>query len=251
MGGCAPRSSPTCTSATPIGEDLLRDADLRRTLLDEIASRRPPRPARRRPRAARTAAARGARSGAAVLRGARRGDGRARDRPRPRQPRPPPRRAAAGKGREGERRRPIGPGAARASPREEPTAALDALARRRRADARLPRRLAARRRLRHPRPLHGLPHEPAANRVHRRGRRDAGLRPGPGPGRRRRLRARPASRLRLLLRPRPVEPGARARPAPRRAPGARSPAATAGARACGRRRSRPRSAAASRRPCGR
>ena len=47
---------------------------------------------------------------------------------------------------------------------------------------RLPGGLAARRRLRDPRPLHGLPHEPAAARVHRRGGRDARLRPGAGPG---------------------------------------------------------------------
>ena len=47
------------------------------------------------------------------------------------------------------------------------------LARRGRAAARLPGHLAARRRLRHPRPLHGLPPVPAPRRVRRRGGADA------------------------------------------------------------------------------
>ncbi len=82
------------------------------------------------------------------------------------------------------------------------------LARRGRAQHRLPRRLAARRRLRDPRPLHGLPHVTAAPGVRRRGGDDALRRPpGPACGARR-LRARPAPDLRLLLRLRRGRPGA-------------------------------------------
>ncbi len=84
---------------------------------------------------------------------------------------------------------------------------------------RLPRDLAARRRLRDPRPLHGLPHEPAAARVHRRGDRDAALRAAC------RARRRPSDYERVL---RPVYgfsyalAQSRARPARRRRPSERA-----------------------------
>ena len=63
---------------------------------------------------------------------------------------------------------------------------------------RLPGDLAPRGRLRHPRSLHGLPHEPAASRVRRRGGGDAGPWPASRSGRARGLRARPAPDLRTL-----------------------------------------------------
>ena len=95
---------------------------------------------------------------------------------RPRQPRPPARRAAARSAGDGTASR---SGSSTAPPAGEGPRPDRRLARRGRAADRLPRRLAPRRRLRDPRPLHGLPHEPAAGRVRRRGARDARLRPAP------------------------------------------------------------------------
>ncbi len=98
--------------------------------------------------------------------------------------------------------------------------------------------LAARRRLRHARALHGLPLAAAAHRVRGGGERDARLRPAPGGRPAGRLRAGAASRLRPLLLPRPVRAGAagdqalRARLAHRWRP-ATAPTAAFGERRCG------------------
>ena len=126
------------------------------------------------------------------------------------------------------------------------------LARRGRAQHRLPGRLAARRRLRHPRPLHGLPHDPAAPGVHRRGggRCARGGRP-PEPGDARRLRARPAPDLRLRLRPRRGRPARSKRDPALRARLALDLRPRRAATAPARRRRRPPSAPASRPASGR
>ena len=121
---------------------------------------------------------------------------------------------------------------------------------RRRARPRLPGGLAARRRLRDPRPLHGLPHEPAPPRVHRRGDRDAALRPGPDPATPVRLRAGPAAGLRLLLLGSPSPSWPSGRPGPPSAPGGRSQAGAARAAGSGEPCEAPRSGPACRRRCG-
>ncbi len=147
------------------------------------------------------------------------------DRARAREPRSPPRRAAAR--RAGPRRRGRSGSSSTPPPRSDAARRDRRLARRGGARHRLPGDLAARRRLRDPRPLHGLPHDPAPARVHRRGGGDAGLRP--------RARARPrrsttsGSCARSTGSPtRSPSPSWRSgRPAPPSGPGGRSRAGTA------------------------
>ena len=79
---------------------------------------------------------------------------------------------------------------------------------------RLPRPLAARRRLRHPRPLHGRPPLPAAGRVPGRRHPDPPLRAAARPGDAGRLRAGAAADLRLQLRRRPGAGAGRPPPPP-------------------------------------
>ncbi len=178
--GCAPRSSPTCTSAAPPARTSPRDPAIRATLLEEIAGadrlvllgdvlelRELP-------------AGASARGRPAVLRGAGRGDGRA-----PRSSSSPattttasPSRCSTSSALGGGAARPRAPRRARrrgADARSPPGSATAEL------EHRLPGDLAARRRLRHPRPLHGLPHDPAAAGVRRRGGGDAHRGPLPDP----------------------------------------------------------------------
>ena len=183
------------------GEDLARDPAIRRVAAGGDRRRRPPRPARRRARAARAARWRGvleaarpffeelgeAMAGRRVVLVPGNHDHRLAE--------PLLDEARAG-------RRHASASSTARLPAGEPATRDRRLARRGRARHRLPGPLAARRRLRHPRPLHGLPHDPAAARVRRRGRRDARRRPTAGSGHARRLRARPAPDLRLRLRPR-------------------------------------------------
>ena len=188
-------SSPTCTSARARGADLLRRAGAARAAARGAARRdRAARAARRRARAAPGAAARGARGGAAVLRRGRRGARRRRrDRARAGQPRPRARRAVARA--PPPRRRAA---AARARPRRrvgagDAVAALAEAAAPARLDARLPGRVAARRRLRDARPLPRPPHHRADARAPRAPARWAG-----SSGRCRERGARPTTTRRAL-----------------------------------------------------
>ena len=216
------------------GEDVARDAAVRRAAARGDRGGRSPRPARRR----RSSCA-NCRS-AAALEAARpffeelgRGDGRPPRRARPRQPRPPPRRAAARRAR-ARRRADLGARAPRA-----------AAGGRGETDRRLARRGRA---LDIAYPGVWLRDDVYATHGHYMDchmslprleciaaavvMRAFGRLPDPADARR--LRAGPAPDLRLLLRPRPVRRSApAARPAPPSAPGARSPAATAAAAGSG------------------
>ena len=222
MRACAPRSSPTCTSGFGSGADLLRRESFRARLLeaiegvDRLVLLGDVLELRDRPlREALDAAAPAFAELAEALARCRAGD-------RSRQPRPPSDRALARASRARRRRRRSR--SSRPASRSGSRSRRMAAARRPdRAALRVPGHLAARRRLRHPRPLPRPPPDRADTRAARgrggrAGARDP-LRPAPDPlgaaG-----RARPAPRRRVRARP---DPGVRAPLRPRAGDGRRAP----------------------------
>ena len=227
LARCEPRSSPTCTSAAPAARTSCATPTIRRVAAGGDRRRRPRRPARRRRRAARAAARRSrwrhARPFFEEL-GAALATARSSSSPATTTTASPSRCSTQ---LSSPSRPPLGLEHRTTPPPARPprsTAWLGAG----RAAHRLPRHLAARRRLRHPRPLHGLPPDPAASRVRGAAAVMRVCRPAARPRDAGRLRARPAPRLRASpsASPSRAPPGWRAAPAtPPRLPGSWSPEA--------------------------